>query len=339
VIEEASPPPEPRPPAPRHRHRKVCSVSVDLDPLFCYYRIHALGKLPAPALTDVVLRRAVPRFLDVFARNRVRATFFVVGSELAAPGAAGKAARALVRDMIAAGHEVASHSYEHAYEMARWSAARAHHEIARAHEVIANAAGVAPLGFRAPGYDISAAMLDALAAHGYVYDSSIFPAPGYYAAKALVMAGLRLAGRPSGAVMTNPRALLAPCDPYRPSSKAPWRRGQSPLVELPVAVTPGLRVPAIGTNLLLAPAALRSRWLDSMQKRAFFNFEMHGIDLIDADRDGIPAELVARQPDLRASLETKQRAFEATLGRLQLDYRFEPLLEVAQRVQREGVAA
>jgi hypothetical protein len=320
------------------KHRRVCSVSVDLDPLGCYYRIHALGPHPA-ALSDVVLRRSVPRFLDVFARNRVRATFFVVGSDLAAPGAAGKAARALVRDMLSAGHEVASHSFEHAYDMARWPAARATAEIARAHETIASACGLAPVGFRAPGYDLSPAMLDALAQHGYLYDSSIFPAPGYYAAKATVMAGLRLLGRPSGAVLTNPRALLAPCDPYRPSARAPWRRGQSPLVELPVAVTPGLRVPAIGTSLLLAPTLLRARWLDDMLARPFFNFELHGIDLIDADRDGIPAELVARQPDLRASLEAKQRAFEATLGRLALDYRFEPLVEVAQRVQREGVAA
>jgi peptidoglycan-N-acetylglucosamine deacetylase len=326
-------------PATPAKHRRVCSVSVDLDPLRCYYRIYALGKAPGPGLADVVLRRAVPRFLDVFARNRVQATFFVVASDLEASGAAGKAARALVRDMLAAGHEVASHSYEHAYEMARWPATRAHHEIRRAHEFLGDAAGAAPLGFRAPGYDLSAAMLDALAAHGYLYDSSIFPAPGYYALKAVAMAALRLAGRPSGAVMTNPRALTAPTEPYRPSARAPWRRGQSPLVELPVAVTPGWRVPAIGTSLLLAPVALRSRWLDDMLARRFFNFELHGIDLIDADKDGIPAELVARQADLRVSLEAKQRAFEATLGRLQLDYRFETLATVARRVQREGVAA
>ncbi len=320
-------------------HARVCSVSVDLDPLSCYYRIHALGPHPL-ALADVVLRRAVPRFLDVFARNGVRATFFVVGSDLAAGGAAGKAARALVRDMLAAGHEVASHSHEHAYDMARWPAARAKDEIARAHAIITEAsAGVAPLGFRAPGYDLSPAMLEALASLGYVYDSSMFPAPGYYAAKAVVMAGLRVLGRKSGAVMTNPRALTAPCDPYRPHPRAPWRRGQSPLVELPIAVTPGLRIPAIGTSLLLAPTALRARWMNDMLARPFFNFELHGIDLIDADRDGIPAELVARQPDLRASLSVKQRAFEATLGRLAHDYRFEPLLEVARRVQRQGTPA
>src|SRR5262249_38606504 len=155
---------------------------------------------------------------------------------------------------------------------------------------------------RAPGYDVSAEMLEIVAGLGYVYDSSIFPAPGYYVAKAAVMAGLRLVGRRSGAVMTDPRALLAPADPYRPSPRAPWRRGQATVIELPIAVTPGLRLPAIGTNLLLFPTPLRAAWLERMRGRSFFNLELHGIDLVDADLDGIPTELVARQPDLRAPL-------------------------------------
>ena len=102
-------------------------------------------------------------------------------------------------------------------------------------------------------------------------------------------------------------------------------------------MTPYTRVPAIGTTLLVAPTWARQRLLDAMAKRPFFNFELHGIDLIDADLDGIPAELVARQPDLRVTLTTKRRAFEAMLGRLGLDYEFVTLREVAAKVQREGL--
>src|SRR5205085_6066887 len=126
-------------------------------------------------------------------------------------------------------------------------------------------------------------MLAELARRGYAYDSSMFPAPGYYAAKAVVMAGLAIAGRPSGAVMTDPRALVAPTDPYRPSMHAPWRRGQAPLVELPIAVTPWLRVPAIDQSLLVAPPWLRDRIVSAMARRRFFNLELHGIDLCGAD--------------------------------------------------------
>jgi hypothetical protein len=312
--------------------RPVCSLSVDLDPIPCYYRIHALGASP-PQLGDVVLRRSVPRFLEVFGRHNVKATFFVVGEDLASP-----AGRKLVREIADAGHEVANHSHSHPYDLARWPRAEMAEEIRRADGEISSAAGTQVVGFRAPGYDLSVDMLDEVAALGYRYDSSIFPAPGYYAAKAAVMAGLALLGRKSGAVMTNPRALVAPADPYRPNARAPWRRGQSSVVELPVAVTPGLRIPAIGTNLLLAPVALRSVWLDAMKGRPFFNLEMHGIDLCDADEDGIPSELVARQPDLRATLTAKRRALDATIDRLALDYEFKTLADVASRVQREGRA-
>lgn len=309
---------------------KLASISIDLDPIACYYRIHALGPHPT-ALAEVVLRRSVPRFLEIFARHGIRATFFVVAGDLVS-----QAARALVRDIVAAGHELGNHSYSHPYDLARLPAERVNDEIRRAHGEISNVSGMPVVGFRAPGYDLSARMVEVIASLGYLYDSSLFPAPAYYAAKAMVMAGLRLVGRKSGAVMTDPRGLLAPAEPYRPNPRHPWRRGQATLVELPIAVTPGLRLPAIGTNLLLAPTAIRAAWLESMRSRPFFNFELHGIDLIDADGDGIPSQLVARQPDLRATLPMKQRALEATLDRLALEYQFVTLREAAQIVHREG---
>jgi peptidoglycan/xylan/chitin deacetylase (PgdA/CDA1 family) len=314
---------------------RTASISIDLDPIACYYRIHALGPHPA-ALTDVVLRRSVPRYLEIFARHGVRATFFVVGSDLAGGTAAARAACALVREIVAAGHEVGNHSFTHPYDLARLPRARVEEELRRADGVIAEAARAPVHGFRAPGYDLSPDMLEIIADLGYLYDSSIFPAPSYYAAKAAVMAGLRLVGRKSGAVMTNPRALIAPADPYRPDPRRPWRRGQATIVELPVAVTPGLRLPAIGTNLLLFPTGLRAHWLERMRARPHFNFELHGIDLCDADDDGIPAALVARQPDLRAPLQTKRRALEATLDRLAGEVQLVTLREAAKEVQRTG---
>ena len=36
-------------------------------------------------------------------------------------------------------------------------------------------------------------------------------------------------------------------------------------------------------------------------RQPFFNLELHGIDLCDAEVDGAPPALIARQPDLRWS--------------------------------------
>lgn len=316
---------------------RCCAISIDVDSIACYYRIHGLGPAPV-ALGDVIMRRCVPRFAELFERRNIRATFFVVAQDLdqhrpSVSADASRHARALVADLAARGHEIGNHSYSHPYELARFPAAEAGAEIELAHALLSAAAGRPVVGFRAPGYDLSAAMLAHLVRLGYAYDSSMFPAPAYYTAKAAVMGGLALLGRKSGAVLTNPRALLAPPAPYRPALAAPWRRGNAPLVELPVAVTPVLRVPAIGTSLLLAPDWVRTRLLDAMRARPFFNLELHGIDLADADADGIPAALIARQPDLRLPLAEKQRRFEAMLDRIAGELELCPLAEVAAAVQ------
>ncbi|HJZ84813.1 MAG TPA: polysaccharide deacetylase family protein [Polyangia bacterium] len=312
--------------------RRVCSVSVDVDPIACYYRIHGLSAPPA-ALADVVMRRGVPRFVELFTRRRIPATFFLVGQCLQADSG-----RAAAGELARAGFELGNHTDTHPYELARLSRSQIAREVEDAHERIAAAAGKehAPVGFRAPGYDVSPSVLDVLAELGYRYDSSLFPSPPYYLAKAGVMLAMVLRGRTSGSVMGDPRALLAPAQPYRPDLAAPWRRGQAPMVELPVAVAPGTRLPLIGTSIVLLPTALRARLLEWMRARSFFNLELHGLDLIDADEDGIPAALVARQPDLRRPLSHKRRALEATLDRLALEYEFAPLRQVAADVQREG---
>ena len=305
---------------------RLCAVSVDLDPLRCYYAIHGLGEVPA-SLTDVVLRRALGRYAEIFARHRIHATLFVVGADVAERGATG---RAELARMAAAGHELGNHSWSHPYEMARLDAARITDELGRTETLLAEIGGRPVVGFRSPGYDLSQPLLEVLQQRGYRYDSSVFPSWPYYVAKAGVMAAMSLLGRRSGSVLGNPRALLAPVEPYRPG-RSPFSRGAGTLVELPISTTRGLRLPGIGTAILTAPTRLRLLLLDQLRARTFFNFELHGLDLLDAEDDGVPAALVARQPDLRVPVADKLRALSATLDRLRLDYRFATLAEVAER--------
>ena len=288
----------------------VASVSVDLDAIDCYWRIHALEGQPPPAARHLVLRRCLPRFAELFARAGVRATFFVVGRDLV-DDAEG---RALLGALAAAGHELASHSFTHPYDLVRRPRLEIHDEIDRAHDAIAAVTGHAPLGFRAPGYEISADVIEHLCARSYRYDSSAFPSPAYYGAKALIMGAMRVLGRPSGSYLGSPRVLGAPTVPYHPAAGAPYTRGTLPIVELPITVTPRLRLPVIGTSLIAAPPWLRRSLVAAALGRGVFNLELHGIDLADAEADEIPAALVARQPDLRRSLAAKTAALAATLA-------------------------
>jgi hypothetical protein len=316
---------------------KRCAVSIDLDGLPCYYRIHGLGAAPAE-LEHLILERALPRAANLFSQRGIHVTWFVVGrdadTDAALPDHPRRVANAeRLKMLVDYGDELGNHSYSHPYELARLSPTEIDDEIANCDRVL-RAIGVTPRGFRAPGYDLSPAMLESLAKRGYRYDSSVFPAPGYYAAKAAVMAALAITRQPSGAVLTNPRALAAPPDPYRPAMTSPWRRGQSPVVELPIAVTPWTRLPAIGTTLIIAPDLIRTRLLAAMESRAFFNFELHGIDFADADKDGIPGELVARQADLRVPIEDKLARLGAILDQIGKTRKFATLGDIAVEVQR-----
>jgi hypothetical protein len=127
------------------------------------------------------------------------------------------------------------------------------------------------------------------------------------------MGVMRALGRPSGSYLGSPRIVTAPRAPYRPAAGAPYRKGDLDIVELPMAVTPVLRLPVIGTSLVTAPAWLRRHLVTAALRAPFFNLELHGVDLADAEADEIPPALVAKQPDLRRPLAHKLAALDETL--------------------------
>lgn len=305
----------------------IVSVSVDLDPLSCYFRIHALPGSPPEDVRFAILRQALPRFAALFARHGVRATFFVVGSDLEEDAEG----RRLLAELAGAGHELANHSFSHPYDLTRLPPARIAEEIDRAHQAISACSGAPPVGFRAPGYETTAEVIDLLCTRGYRYDSSTFPSVPYFLAKAAVMGLLRVTGRPSGSILGSPTVLLAPRTPYRPASGAAYRRGDRPIVELPMAVTRRLRLPVIGTSLITFPEWLRHHMVAHVLGEPFVNLELHGIDLADAEADRLPPALVARQPDLRRTITQKLGALDTTLRQARaVGARFLPLAEAAQ---------
>ena len=310
---------------------RVASVSVDLDSVDCYWRIHALPGQPPESLRATILRRCLPRFAELFAGLGIRSTLFVVGRDVLEDAEG----RGLLASLAGAGHELANHSHSHHYDFVRRPAGTIVSEIEHAHAAIGDCAGRAPVGFRAPGYETTAAVMARLCERGYRYDSSAFPSVPYYAAKAVAMAAMRLRGRTSGSILGSPRALAAPSMPYRPASDDPYARGDLPIWELPMAVTPVLRLPVIGTSVVMAPAWARRRLVAAVLDAPFVNLELHGIDLADAAGDGFPGELVARQPDLRHGLAAKRASLEATLLQIRAaGFAFQPLGEVATELER-----
>lgn len=307
----------------------AASVTVDLDTSAHYRAIHGLPA-PAPGEVDPMYRVGVARLLDFLEERAIPATLFVIGQDVDAH----PAHRVLLEQAVAAGHELGSHTFYHRYDLRRRAPAEVVEDVALGEEAIAALTGARPVGFRTPGYNLDGDLFEVLARRGYLYDSSVFPCPLYYAAKGAVMAWLRLRGRPSRSAMTRPGMQLAPITPYRPSPRDVWRPGgdASRPLEIPMCVVPGARLPVIGTSLQAMGAAGFAAIYPALRRthRRLLQLEFHAIDFMDANDEGVAA-LAGVQPDLRVPWPTKRERYHRILDRVARDYDFATLAEVARR--------
>ena len=110
------------------------------------------------------------RLLDLLQRRSVTATFFVLGC------VAERYPR-LVRECVEAGHEIASHGWDHR-PVTELTREQFRSDVRRTKDLLEQLGGVEVLGYRAPTYSIVKSTmwaLDVLLEEGYRYDSSIFP--------------------------------------------------------------------------------------------------------------------------------------------------------------------
>ena len=110
------------------------------------------------------------RILAIYERHGVKATFFTLGWIAERyPG--------MVRRIVAAGHELASHGYGH-LRASDQSRAQFDNDIRSSKALLEDIGGQAVLGYRAPSFSIGHAnlwALEALQEAGYRYSSSIYP--------------------------------------------------------------------------------------------------------------------------------------------------------------------
>lgn len=111
-------------------------------------------------------RVGVPRLLRLLEERGVRATFFI-------PGATADRHPEAVIAIVEAGHEVAHHGYLHEPLTGR-SEAEERAFLERGLEALDRVAGVRPLGYRAPWWELGEHTLALLHELGFAYDSSMF---------------------------------------------------------------------------------------------------------------------------------------------------------------------
>jgi peptidoglycan/xylan/chitin deacetylase (PgdA/CDA1 family) len=110
----------------------------------------------------------VPRLLSMLDKHGIGATFFV-------PGYTARRYPTVVRDIVAAGHEIAHHGYLHEQPTAVSPDEEADN-LDRGLTALAEVAGVRPVGYRAPMWDLSWRTPALLHERGFLYDSSLMDA-------------------------------------------------------------------------------------------------------------------------------------------------------------------
>ena len=272
-------------------------MTVDVED---YFQVQAFAGVIERGTWDSIPRRVeanTERVLAQFARAGVRGTFFTLGW-------IAERHPELVRQIVAAGHELASHGYGHAL-VDRQGAVAFAEDIRRAKSILEDLGGVPVRGYRAPTFSMGPHTpwaFEALEAAGYTYSSSVYPVRH------------DLYGAPD-----------SPRFPYRP--------GPGALLELPLTTlrlaTPGLgarNVPIAGGGYFrLAPYALFRTALRRFHKveRAPAVFYFHPWE-VDPDQPRIRA--AARLSRFRHSVNL--RAMAGRLEHLLRDFRWGRMDEV-----------
>jgi len=148
----------------------VNALTVDVED---YFQVSALAPHIDRTSWDSIPCRVeanVDRILGLLERYRARATFFTLGW-------VAERHPSVVRNIVAGGHELASHGFGH-LRVTEQTRAEFEADITRAKGLLEDLAGREVIGYRAPSFSIGTQNLwafDSIAKAGYRYSSSVYP--------------------------------------------------------------------------------------------------------------------------------------------------------------------
>jgi hypothetical protein len=310
--------------------KPLASVSLDLDNLWSYLKIHGDdGWQSRPSYLDVF----VPHALETLDQLGIKITFFIVGLD-AAEDRNGTALRAIAD----AGHEIGNHSFEHEPWLHLYTPEQVRSELQQADAAIEAATGRKPIGFRGPGFSWSEDVLETLVELGHRFDASTLPtylgplARAYYFWTAKMTAEERakregLFGKFSDG--------LRPVKPYR------WQlKSGRHILEIPVTTMPLFKTPFHFSYLAylsnFSPALMHFYFGMALAAcrltRTEPSFLLHPLDIIGGDQ--IPQ--LKFFPGMDISSQRKTELFKTVLGKLGERYDIVPMGVHARAIESRG---
>jgi hypothetical protein len=300
-------------------NNKICSISIDMDPIDHYLKARNYEPLDATNL-NAVYEDALPRFLDLFDKYNVKATFFLVGKDAANPKN-----KLIIREIVQRGHEVANHTYNHCYPFLHLNFSQKKHEIEEADRILSDVTGQKICGFRTPGWGIDFETLSILESLGYSYDSSVFPSRLIFLISSVNSVINK--GRLKRGVGSSWKEGLSPKHPYLPSKNAVWEKGDLKIIELPTAILPIVQIPFLATLLYMLGRQFFNLCLYyfEMFNRPLF-YELHGIEMVDY-YNSINDDRLKMKPGLGMTIQKKLDLYNHMLTKFSARYKFLTLKE------------
>jgi polysaccharide deacetylase family protein (PEP-CTERM system associated) len=145
----------------------ICMLSFDVEDWFHVENLR--GFAPRNTWNDKESRVAgnIDQLLKILDETKTKATFFVLGW-------IAERRPQLVKKISDAGHEIASHGYEHELTYNQ-STKLFRQDIRRSKQILENITGKRVIGYRAPSFSISQRIIEVLIEEEFLYDSSFFP--------------------------------------------------------------------------------------------------------------------------------------------------------------------
>ncbi|MGZ3882622.1 MAG: polysaccharide deacetylase family protein [Bacteroidia bacterium] len=182
-----------------------------------------------------VVKEGMPILLDIYSRLGVKSTFYFVGDMA-------EKFPEVVKMILPYGHEVASHGWSHevfnAFDVLPYKTQVEH--LSRSKKLLEDLSGQEVISFRAPALRVNADTSRALAETGYKIDSSV--------------ASQRFDMFLSFGGLKKLKWLAAPRLPYRTKEGDLFKKGNGPLIEVPLTA---MLFPFVGTTMRIFPTVTK----------------------------------------------------------------------------------
>jgi len=306
------------------------AITIDLDTLSVHLKGHGLKRKQYDFLDFKLGMENLLKFFDEFG---IKTTLFVIGKDLI-PAQNTEA----ILKAVEKGHEIANHSMNHVQGFRLLNKQEKEKELQQAEKIIIEKTKIKPVGFRAPGWNINDEMVEILKKNDYLYDSSIFPSFLNIPLKVLHYLTMSSRPFPDRTTLGSLKYSLSSPFPHKVSKNSLSKKGQQPLIEFPVSVTPIIRLPFFATfqlktglNLFKFSYQLMKTW----QRPIIYEF--HLFDFVDFDLPGF-ADQIPKKTDkgiylpqsIHTSFKDKWTLFHEVLSTMTQDYKFDTLENLAK---------